>query len=74
MMEPTLASLAAYFAALELPIKKVLVDGPAVRALAARKEAGDARQITTAAIVGSYSSIKPALLAALTAPWLKEVR
>lgn len=50
------------FDALELPIVKIKIDGPAVRALAGRKEAGDRRGATTAELSDAYQAVKASLL------------
>lgn len=50
---------------LELPIKKVHIRGPAVRALADRKEANDHHRITTAELRETYSRVKPSLMTGL---------
>jgi hypothetical protein len=50
------------FQALELPIAKVKIGGPAVRALADRKEANDHHRVTAAEFRKSYQTVRPSLL------------
>jgi hypothetical protein len=50
---------------LELPIKKVKIDGPAVRALADRKESNNHPRVTTAQLSDAYAKVRPSLLKGL---------
>jgi hypothetical protein len=53
------------FKALELPIEKAPVDGPAVKALASRKEANDHHKVTGAELKKSYAKVKRSLMSGL---------
>ena len=50
---------------LELPIERVKIEGPAVRALAERKESNNHPRVTTVELSDAYAKVKPSLLKGL---------
>jgi hypothetical protein len=50
---------------LDLPIKKINVDGPAVRALETRKEANNHPTVKTEELRASYARVKQSVVKAL---------